>query len=168
MAAAKKAGARKSATKKGAAKKGAAKKPKPAKREKYGPDKKFTEEQVRKALETAGGSLTGAARLLDCHRGTIWNYTRDFPDLKKDRETAKARVNEMAEDNLVGAIVDGDIETSKWWMVRMNPGEYSTRIELTGKNGGAIEHNVKVTKEQVVAEVGEIFNHGPKPPTSDA
>ena len=110
-----------------------------------------------------GGSITidglsGAARLLGCHRGTIWNYTRDFPNLRADRLKAKAEVSEMAEDNVVGAIVDGDVEASKWWLTRIKGEEFSTRVEVTGKGGGAIEHTV--TSADVQKEVGDIFGDG--------
>ena len=45
-------------------------------------EKKYTVDQVAGALREGNGILSVAAKILGCHRNTIYNYLEDHPELK--------------------------------------------------------------------------------------
>jgi len=63
---------------------------------------KYTAEQMIKAIESAEGNLTEAARILQCSRTTIYNYMNRYVTVKQAYED----INESTIDWVEGKLLD--------------------------------------------------------------
>jgi len=106
---------------------------------------KFKVKTVRKALERAGGSMTGAGEILGCSRRTVADYINRHPTLAAALEEINEIDVDEAETNLKRGVRRGD-----GWAVcftlktKGKDRGYVERTEFTGKNGGAIQSEVTV------------------------
>lgn len=104
-----------------------------------GPEKKLTKAHVVEALESVGGIMTAAARVLNVHRSTIYRFIQEHPDLKTTRADIEEQTKDMAEGQILTAIKNGEMDTVRWYADRkMRERGYGHRSELSGPNGGAI------------------------------
>lgn len=97
-----------------------------------------------------GASDIEASQVAGIHYNTLcgWLHGRDgngtgkIEGLLEEKELLKSKPSYKARTNIVGAIDEGDIETSKWYLERKNPDEFSTKskqeIDVTS-NGKSIE-----------------------------
>lgn len=78
---------------------------------------KVTISDVAGVLQRAGGNLTLAAAMLKCNRSTIVRYMK-HQDCRDGAEAGRQAIIDEAERVIQQAIVDGDVETAKWWIER--------------------------------------------------
>lgn len=68
---------------------------------------RYTAEQVAEALRAAGGVNADAAQRLGCHRTTVMDYMRRYPQVREVYEDARAVVVDMAESQLKALVEKG-------------------------------------------------------------
>ncbi len=71
--------------------------------------KRYTIDQVAGALREGNGILSVAAKILGCHRNTIYNYLEDDPELKDLLEECRETLVDEAEKILLKKVKEGDI-----------------------------------------------------------
>ena len=110
---------------------------------------------VRVALVASGGVLGDAARALGWGSERLRSMVRRTPELEAVRAEAIERVLDAAEQNVMRAIREGDVTTSRW-MLGLLGGErgYTRHVRVTGPaEGGTPEWLVEVP-DQVTDETG--------------
>ncbi len=120
---------------------------------------KFTAEEVTQALKDTKGMVYLAAQRLGCEAKTIYNYRDRYASVRAEMEQQDGMVNDIAEMKLYQAIMDGE----QWAVVfrlktKAKDRGYTERQEVTGKDGGPIEH-ADVT-ELTDEELARIATHG--------
>lgn len=70
--------------------------------------KKFKIEQVQNAILKANGLISVAAKLLNCDNQTIYNYIKEFPQLKDTLQEARNKTLDLAENKLFELINEKD------------------------------------------------------------
>lgn len=68
---------------------------------------KFTVNQIKQALEKAGGFFSIAAESLGCTRKTIYNYCDRYPELKEVCDDIRERYLDLGETELIKKIKKG-------------------------------------------------------------
>lgn len=68
--------------------------------------RRYTEDEVALALQVAGGVRKDAAKILGCHRRTLWNYVNRYPALKEQVEELDEQLVDLAEDALIRIVKD--------------------------------------------------------------
>lgn len=69
------------------------------------------------------------------------NSDKEFAD---KMDSAQDFATEKARQNIVMAIQENDVATSKWWLERKAKDEFGTRTELTGKDGKDLISEINV------------------------
>lgn len=112
---------------------------------------KMTKELIGK-LEDAfsrGYTDTQACIHANIACSTLYDYCNLYPEFSERKEELKANPVLLAKNNIYDKIVEGDKDVSKWYLERKAKDEFSTRSEVTGKDGGAIE-SVSYTQEELI------------------
>jgi hypothetical protein len=65
----------------------------------------------------------------------LYDYQKEHPEFTERKNALKAMITYQAKRNLKDKVISGDTETSKWLLARKEKGEYSERLENTGKDG---------------------------------
>lgn len=81
-----------------------------------GAKKGLTAEQVTEALRKANGNMTLAARSLGVDRTLMTYYVQNYATVKAAHDEAAARVSDIAEGNIVSAIMKGNLNESHYWL----------------------------------------------------
>lgn len=89
---------------------------------------------VRLALEEARGVVSKMAEILEVTRPTVYKYLSKY-ELWDQLQVERERLLILAENNIAGAVEDGDIETSKWVAARLGKNVWAARNEHTGADG---------------------------------
>ncbi len=71
--------------------------------------KKYTVDQIAGALRDGNGILSVAAKILGCHRNTIYNYLEDNPELKDIAEECRETLVDEAEQILLKKVKEEDM-----------------------------------------------------------
>lgn len=96
--------------------------------------RKYTVEQMRGALESAG-TKSGAAKILQCSTKTITSYMKESPELKESLKVAKDKLLDVAETNLWRNVKKGHPSSIFFTLKTLGKDRgYVERSELTGKN----------------------------------
>ena len=100
---------------------------------------KYSAAQFIKAIAGTGGIISAIAQTVGCDWHTARKYIDEMPTVNAAWRAERERINDKAKHNLINAIVEGDLQTSKWWVGVMDE-EFipKSRTEVTGKDGGAI------------------------------
>ena len=69
----------------------------------------FTQAQVSRALDAAGGLVTSTAKHLGCAPKTVYRYIERFPALKDVLREARESSVDLAESKLIEAIKNGNL-----------------------------------------------------------
>ena len=69
-----------------------------------------------------GGIISTIAERVGCAWHTAKKYIEDHTTVKQAYENEKRKVDDKAVSNVFGAIAQGDLDTSKWW-IRMKLGD---------------------------------------------
>jgi hypothetical protein len=116
--------------------------------------RRFTPEHVAAHLWQTNGNVSLAATLLKCERSTIYEYIERWPELGEIRKRARGDFADMCEGHLMLAARNG-----KPWAVMEGlrahgrPLGYGDKLEITGADGGPIQHDVRqITVKFVMPE----------------
>jgi hypothetical protein len=104
------------------------------------PYRKYTQEEMIKALEESKGLIAPAARALGCSRDTIRSYLEEYTAVRQAKLDQREAVTDMAENSLYEAIRRGEAWAVCFYLKCMakNRG-YIERAELTGNSGGPVK-----------------------------
>ena len=69
---------------------------------------------------------------------TYFKHLKENEEFSERMRLARDYVTEIARGVVARAIKRGDRDTAKWWLERKNKQEFSTRSEVTGKDGEAL------------------------------
>jgi len=93
-------------------------------------------QRVEECLLTGNG--TGVAcDQAGIDRVTLWRWCKDEPALKKRLDAALVARNDMVEDKLFSAAIDGDVKAQIFWLSRRDPTRWGDH-----ENGGYITNVV--------------------------
>lgn len=106
---------------------------------KTGRPTKLTEEtmtELEKRFRDGATTLEAIDGLISEDR--YYAYRKDSTEFSERMDLAREYVTEIARGVVARKIKRGDVDTSKWWLERRNKQEFSTRSEVTGKDGEAL------------------------------
>src|SRR5215213_11245336 len=94
------------------------------------PYRKYSQEQMIKALEESRGLIAPAARALGCSRDTIRSYLEEYAEVAQAKLDMREAVTDMAENALYDAIRDR--EAWAVWFLPKDTSEVS-RVHRKGR-----------------------------------
>ena len=104
------------------------------------PYRKYTPEQMIKALEESKGLIAPAARALGCSRDTIRSYIDEYSAVAQAKLDQEEAVKDMAENALYAAILRGEAWAICFYLkCRAKDRGYVERAELTGANSAPVK-----------------------------
>lgn len=113
----------------------------------------YSVDEVVKAIRGSSGVKATIAKRLGCHWHTVDNYLERYVTVRQAYEDECRTTDDFAESvvifNIKLALKEQetlkkpvDSSDAKWWLERRRRDKFSTRQEVTGADGGAIEHTV--------------------------
>jgi DNA-binding transcriptional MerR regulator len=104
------------------------------------PYRKYTQEQMIKALEESRGLIAPAARALGCSRDTIRSYLEEYTAVGQAKLDQREAVTDMAENALYQAILDREAWAVCFYLKCMAKDRgYAERAEVTGPSGAPVK-----------------------------
>jgi transposase-like protein len=104
------------------------------------PYRKYSQEQMIKALEESRGLIAPAARALGCSRDTIRSYLEQYTAVAQAKLDQREAVTDMAENSLYEAIRRGEAWAVCFYLKCMAKDRgYVERAELTGAKGAPVK-----------------------------
>jgi hypothetical protein len=104
------------------------------------PYRKYTQEQMIRALEESRGLIAPAARALGCSRDTIRSYLEEYTAVAQAKLDQREAVTDMAESALYQAILDREAWAVCFYLKCMARDRgYAERAEVTGPSGGPVK-----------------------------
>lgn len=106
-----------------------------------GSSKRYSTEQVIEALRATKGMANIAARHLGCHPDTVHNYCKRYPSVAAEKKHQEAELVDTATLQLWSAVQRGDLSAVFFVLKTLGRDRgFAERTEVTGKDGGPIEH----------------------------
>jgi len=126
-----------------------------------GQRRRYTQAEVIEALRHARGLKTMAARQLGCAHATVVQYCRKYAAVQAECEAQIAALVDTASLQLIAAVSRGDWKAIEFTLRTLGRGEgYAERHEVTGKDGGPIEHaHIHVWEEHLQRAHARIAAH---------
>lgn len=111
-----------------------------AKKNKGGRPTVFTKETLDKLRHAflMGCSDAEACIYANIHPTTLYTYQLKTEGFKEQKELWKNNPTLVARSNVHNALQEGDKDMTKWYLERKKKDEFSTRSEITGKDGGGL------------------------------
>ncbi len=81
---------------------------------------RYTAAQFIEALHNTGGIVSALAERLGCDWHTARAGIDRWPTVKRAWQNERAKVSDKAQSNVIKAIRDEDLPTSKWWLQLMD------------------------------------------------
>ncbi len=81
---------------------------------------RYTAEQFITALEGTGGIIAEVARRVGCDWHTARKFIDTHPTVHRAWQDERRQVSDRAQNNIIAAIEDGDLQISKWWLQVMD------------------------------------------------
>ncbi len=100
---------------------------------------KFTTQQFIDAIPGTGGVVSLIADRVGCAWNTAKKYIEKYPTVNRAWHNERSRINDRAQDNIITAIRNGDLQMSKWWLSVLDD-EFKPKqsVEHSGQDGGPI------------------------------
>jgi uncharacterized protein YaaR (DUF327 family) len=112
--------------------------------------KKFKIEQIQNAILKANGLVSVAAKVLNCDNQTIYNYIKEFPQLKDTLQEARDKTLDLAENKLFELINEKDKTAIIFFLKTIGRGRgYIERFENVVSKGNEFE--IPKTPKQLAA-----------------
>jgi len=104
---------------------------------------RYTAQQFIDAIPGTGGIVSEIAARVGCRWHTAKKYIEEYVTVQEAWEAERNRIGDIAENNIIEAIKDGDLSMSKWWKQVMDP-EFmpKQRQEITGADSGPLTFRV--------------------------
>lgn len=108
--------------------------------------KGVSEEKIEAALRQSGGILAHAAEALGLNRTSVEDRVAKSKHLQAVRKELRETVGDLCEGVIFTAIKAKDHKMVRWYSgMHLKDRGYTTRMELTGAEGGAILTETTVT-----------------------
>jgi hypothetical protein len=102
---------------------------------------KLTVKSVSEALKINAGVIAYAARALNTDRRHVYAFIRKHPELEQVREEARETLLDTAEHNVISAVDNGCLKTSRWVLDRLGRTRgYTTRQEIAGAPDAPLQY----------------------------
>jgi len=102
--------------------------------------KDYSESEVLAALQNSYGIVSRVAEKLSCNWNTAKKYIEMYPSCQQSFLDETERVLDLAESKIIKSINMDDVGTAKWLLsTKGKLRGYSERMEVSGKDGAAIE-----------------------------
>lgn len=82
-----------------------------------------------------GATVEVACKSADIAPSNFYEWIKKDVDFRTKVGEAREMIDRITVGNLTRAIIGGDMDATKWWAERRMKSEFSTRNELTGKDG---------------------------------
>jgi len=82
---------------------------------------RYTAGQFIEAMSGTGGIVTALAERVGCAWHTAKAAIDRWPTVKQAWLNERSRITDRAQRNVIKAIMDEDLPTSKWWLQLMEP-----------------------------------------------
>lgn len=106
--------------------------------------RKYTAQEVARAIYEAKGFLTIAAKRLGCSYQTVLNYIERYATCREARDAVREEMKDLAEGKLFEQIQQGNLGAIKYYLSNQAKDRgYVERHEVVGKDQGPIEVVVK-------------------------
>ena len=102
----------------------------------------FTAKQFIDAIPGTGGIVVRIAQKVGCDWNTAKKYITEFATVRAAYEQEKHAMDDLAENTVLQAIKDGDVNTAKWWLRVKRRDEFGDNLDVTS-GGDKIEIVVK-------------------------
>ena len=89
---------------------------------------KATIGQIKRALINQAGIIPLAAQELGMTRQSLHERVNKRPDLKAFAKALTEEVKGVARDNIMSAILSGDLKTSRWYLERVAKDEFGNSV----------------------------------------
>lgn len=89
------------------------------------------------------------------HPATLYRYCEEHPDFRERKELLKDQPKIQAKLNVSEALEARDKDMSKWYLERRAKEEFSSRSEVTGKDGEALIPERRQEIEQAINQLLE-------------
>ena len=114
-----------------------------------------TQKQILESLERNGGIVALAARELGYATSSLRDKIGKDPILKLYRKEHIEVLLDEAEKGLLEKVREGDMQAIKFALTTVGRSRgYSERLELTGKDGGALFANLSIYERKMMEEAG--------------
>lgn len=115
--------------------------------------KRIGSKRLREVIEQTGGVISEVARTFDVSRQTVYNWLEKYPELLPLVIEAREYMVQMAERNVYKAVLDKDLEMSKFVLERLGKTKgWAKNVELTGRDGEPLNLSPEVV--QMLAAMG--------------
>ncbi|MCP4567968.1 MAG: hypothetical protein GY841_10350 [FCB group bacterium] len=91
----------------------------------------YNTQQFIKAIPGTGGIISQIAKTVGCAWDTAKKYIDTHPTVRQAWENERNVITDRAQHNILAAIIDGDLQMSKWWLQVKDP-EFIEKRELSG------------------------------------
>ena len=103
------------------------------------PYRKYTQEQMIKALEESRGLISPAARILGCSRDTVRSYMKEYAEVALAERDAREATTDVAERKLYQAIENGEAWAICFYLKCQGKQRgYVEKAEISGPGGKPI------------------------------
>ena len=109
---------------------------------------RYSAEQFIKAMPGTGGIISAIAGRVGCTWHTARDYINSKPTVQRAWEEERHKVNDKAQQNIVVALHDGDLQTSKWWLQVMDE-EFMPKQHIDSTN------RTEITTIEIVKDYGK-------------
>lgn len=104
------------------------------------PYRKYTPEQIVRALQESHGMIAPAARNLGCSRDTIRRYLAEYAEIAQTIADEREATTDLAENKLRDAIIHGEAWAICFYLKCMAKDRgYVERAEVSGPGGGPVK-----------------------------
>lgn len=102
---------------------------------------KFTVTQFIEAIPGTGGIVSAIASRVNCDWHTAKKYIDIHPTVRQAWDDERKKISDKARHNIIGAIHEGDLQMSKWWLQVMEQEEFNppVKTQITGADNGPVE-----------------------------
>ncbi|RLG34557.1 hypothetical protein DRN97_02205 [Methanosarcinales archaeon] len=117
-------------------------------KKKRGAPEKASVRKILNAIPGTGGIISAIAAKLGVHYHTVLNYQQKYETVRRAIEEEREKILDKAESNIYVRIMEGDEDTSKWFLARKGKHRgYSEKIDTEQKVelNGKIKVDIKDT-----------------------
>ena len=121
----------------------------------------YTTAQVIQAIRDTRGLTSLAAKRLRCSAETVRNYCRRYPTVAQAMREEREAMLDVAELSLFTAIQEREAWAVCFFLKTIGRARgYIERHELTGAEGGPVEHTIRVVREPITIEGQAVITDG--------
>ena len=123
---------------------------------------KYDKDKVLAAIESTvdmGATMAQIATACGISQCTLYEWVKKYPEISEPIARARCRADAPAENAVYKAVLKGDVNAAKWWLINRQRGEWSetNRVEVSGPEGKPIE-TAALDYAEVVALYGNILS----------